>query len=55
MHLNFGHFAWQAFYWPGGALIGNLLAQIIWSSIFDWPHHRKTRKEIRDLKPKELS
>ena len=25
-----GHIAWQAFYWPGGALIGNLLASMVW-------------------------
>lgn len=51
----FGHIAWQAFYWPGGALLGNLLANVIWMVVHDWPQHRQTRKEIRKVKPKELS
>lgn len=49
--MNLGHIAWQAFYWPGGALVGNLLASVIWSSVFDWRlkhHHKKTISDIKD-------
>jgi hypothetical protein len=44
-----GHILWELFYWPGGIVLGNLLASLIWSSIFEWRlrvHHRKIHASI---------
>lgn len=31
MHWShIGHILWQIFYWPGGIIVGNILANIIW-------------------------
>lgn len=44
-----GHQLWIIFNWPAGIVIGNLLANLMWMAIHDWPQHRMTRKEIRNI------
>jgi hypothetical protein len=44
-----GHILWVLLYWPGGIILGNLLASLIWSSIFEWRlgvHRRKTDRNV---------
>lgn len=48
-----GHISWELFYWPGGIVLGNLLANIIWESprtvILEWrlhKHHDRLMKKI---------
>jgi hypothetical protein len=50
MHwATIAHVLWELLYWPGGIILGNLLASLIWSSLFEWrltKHHKKTHKVI---------
>jgi hypothetical protein len=35
--------------WPGGIILGNLLASVVWSSVFEWrlrKHHEKIKAHI---------
>lgn len=35
--------------WPAGIILGNLLASVVWSSIFEWRlrvHHGKLHKRL---------
>jgi len=40
-----GHVGWELFYWPGGIVVGNLIANMIW----EWPsqviHAVRTKKQ----------
>jgi hypothetical protein len=39
-----GHILWVLLGWPAGIILGNLLASVVWSSIFEWRlrvHHKK--------------
>lgn len=45
----FLHILWQVFNWPAGIIVGNLLASVVWSSLFEWRltrHHRKSRQHV---------
>lgn len=56
-----GHILWELLYWPGGIVLGNLIANVIWESprtvMLEWrlrKHHNKTAKSedmdhIKDL------
>lgn len=50
MHwATFGHVAWQLLGWPAGIILGNLLASVVWSSIFEWRlgvHRKKTENAV---------
>ena len=50
MHwATFAHIAWQLLGWPAGIILGNLLASVVWSSIFEWrlgAHRKKQNDEI---------
>ncbi len=40
-----GHVLWEIFNWPAGIIVGNLLASVVWSALFEWrlrKHHGKT-------------
>jgi hypothetical protein len=35
--------------WPNGIIVGNLMASVIWSSVFEWRlrvHHKRTKDHI---------
>ena len=37
--------------WPDGIIVGNLIASVVWSSLFEWRlhiHHKKTDKAVSD-------
>lgn len=39
----FGHILWQLGNWPNGIIVGNLIASVVWSSLFEWRlrvHHK---------------
>lgn len=50
MHwVTITHVGWQLLGWPAGIILGNLLASVIWSSIFEWRlgvHRKKTDRSI---------
>lgn len=59
MHLNIGHILWELLYWPGGIVVGNLIANVIWESprlgLMEWrlrKHHGNTAKkeDVEQLK-----
>lgn len=39
-----GHVLWEVFDWPGGIIVGNLLASVVWSSVFEWRFRKHTKK-----------
>lgn len=42
-----GHFLFTLLGWPAGIILGNLLASVVWSSMFEWRmrvHHLRTRQ-----------
>lgn len=44
-----GHVLWEMFDWPAGIVLGNLLASVIWSAVFEWRlriHHKKIMQHI---------
>ena len=46
-----GHILWEIFNWPAGIIVGNLLASVIWSSVFEWrlrKHHKKVHESFRE-------
>lgn len=43
------HVAWQLLGWPAGIILGNLLASVVWSSVFEWRlkvHHKRIGKSV---------
>lgn len=43
------HILWIIFNWPNGIVVGNLMASVIWASLFEWrlkAHHKKLREHI---------
>lgn len=48
-----GHVLWQLLGWPYGIILGNLLASVVWSALFEWrlrSHHARIHKHIEGLK-----
>ena len=45
-----GHVLWQMFGWPGGNVLGNLLASVIWAAPALWHLHRKIDRHHAELK-----
>jgi hypothetical protein len=38
--------------WPYGIILGNLLASVVWSSVFEWRlrvHHRDIHKHLQNM------
>lgn len=51
-----GHIVWELLYWPGGIVVGNLIANVFWETprnlTLEWrlrKHHKNTTNEIKDL------
>jgi len=47
---------WILFNWPSGIVLGNLLASVIWASVFEWRlriHHRKIRQSVNGKENRE--
>jgi hypothetical protein len=43
------HILYEIFDWPSGIIVGNLLASLVWSSVFEWRlrvHHKKIKLHI---------
>lgn len=44
------HILWVMFNWPSGIVVGNLIASVLWASIFEWRlkvHHHRIRDSIQ--------
>lgn len=51
-----GHVLWILWNWPNGIVVGNLLASVIWASLFEWRlrrHHRKVHISIHGEPPQK--
>ena len=49
MHLYFHTFFVEILNWPNGIIVGNLLASIVWSLIFEWRlriHRKGVQKDL---------
>lgn len=45
------HVSWVLLGWPAGIILGNLLASVVWSFIFEWRlriFHRKNAAHVAD-------
>lgn len=53
-NIDLGHFSWQLFYWPGGIVVGNLIANMLWEwpsqGIHYWRTHRQNKKQTEHIK-----
>ncbi len=54
--MHFHTFFVEILSWPNGIIVGNLLASVVWSSLFEWRLriHRKSIKAHIDSKHDEL-
>jgi hypothetical protein len=54
--VHFHTFFVEILRWPDGIIVGNLLASIIWSALFEWRLHfnRKAINKAADARHEEL-
>lgn len=54
--MHFHTFFVEILSWPNGIIVGNLLASVVWSAVFEWRlrFHRKAIKAHIDSKHDEL-
>lgn len=49
MHLYFHTFFVEVLGWPGGIIVGNLMASVVWSAVFEWRlriHRKAVKKDM---------
>lgn len=47
-----GHILWELANWPNGIVVGNLIASVIWSAVFEWRlrvHHKNTTDKHNEV------
>lgn len=50
--MHFHTFFYELFNWPNGIVVGNLLASVLWSAVFEWRlrvHRKKTNDDHETL------
>lgn len=44
-----GHVLWELFDWPGGIVVGNLIASVLWAAPALFHLHRKLDRHHREV------
>lgn len=55
--MHFHTFFYELFNWPNGIVVGNLIASVIWSVVFEWRlrvHRRVQRADHENLLQKVI-